>query len=351
MIARTRAVLGAAALVLVGLVQPTHAQDVPPPQPIDPFAAGEVVDFREHMRGLIQSIATYGRSLNPGFVVIAKDGLELVGKPDPLDPDRVFPARAFGRAIDGIMESELLDETVTTPEGKLDPRLQEALARRQADLARAADMQLNIFALEYATEPAAIDKAYTQMSAKGYVPYVAPSPDLDRMPDHPRSAFSANPGFVDAAKAAENFIYLSSAQSFGTTNDYVRAIRNTNYDMVVVDVFAGGVPLTVQQVDLLKYKKLGSRRLVLAQIDVSSAAAFQYFWQPGWGPGNPPFIYAPIRSDPDRNRVIYWDAGWHQILYGDTNSYVYGVHAQGFDGVVLTGVDAWRFYESGGEQP
>ena len=37
-----------------------------------------------------------------------------------------------------------------------------------------------------------------------------------------------------------------------------------NYDAVIVDVFHGRLPLTRQAVETLKYKKIGSRRLVLA---------------------------------------------------------------------------------------
>lgn len=346
---RARALACASAMLLTALPGPVQAQVGA--HPVDPFAADQIVDFREQMRNLIQSISAYGRTLNPGFVVVADGGLALVGKPDPLDPDRVFPASAYGRAIDGVMERELLDETVTTPEGKLDPNLQQAVERRKADLERAGAMALTIFDLEFDTQPGSIDKKYQDAEARGFVPYVAPGADLIRMADHPASAFRANPNSLTALKAAKNFVSLSSAQGFGTTDDYIRALRGTNFDVVVVDVFANGTPLTAQQVDLLKYKKLGSRRLVLAQINVATAAPFQYFWQAGWGPGNPPFLYAPIRNDPDRTRVLYWDAGWHAILYGGTNSYVYGVWQLGFDGVVLTGVDAWRFFEGGGDQP
>lgn len=352
--ARTCAVaVGLFALGLAAVPRPVGAQtaDIVPPAPIDPFAATEIVDYREQMRTFVQSISAYARGLNPNFVVIAKDGLALAGKPDPLDLERLFPARAYMRAIDGVMETALLDETVTTPDGKPDPILEEAVKRRAADLERIKQMGLKVFDLEFATTAQDVSAAYSKAAAKGYIPFVAENEFLNTIPEHPRSAFQANPASIASASEVRNYLYVASSQQYGTTTDYIQALRNTNHDIVVVDVFSGRTPLTRQQVDLLKYKKLGARRLVLAQIDIASAASFHYYWQPGWGQGSPPFIYAPFREDPDRHRVIYWAPGWQAIITGGTNSYVYGVIDLGFDGVVLKGVDAWAFYETGGEQP
>lgn len=349
-----RACLVAPALLLAlfcAYPGPVNAQTAePPPEPIDPFAAGQIVDFREHMRTFVQSISAYARSINPRFVIIAKDGLELVGKPDPADDTIIFPATAFMHAIDGVLESNLLDETITTPEGKPDPELKARVQRRAQNLATAQSAGLDVFGLEFATEPQTIDAHYAAMASKGLTPFVAEGVELSTIPRYPATAYSANAKSVSATAEAENFLYVANAQGFGDTVDFLQALRATNHDIVVIDVFQGRKPLTRDDVNWLKYKRLGAPRLVLAQIDISTAAPFQYFWQPGWGQGNPPFLYVPVREDPDRLRAIYWDAGWQAIFTGDFNSYVYGAIDLGFDGVVLTGIDAWRFYELGGDQ-
>jgi len=327
----------------------TTATDPVPAVAIDPFAPGVVIDFREQMRTLIQSISVYARSFNPRFVVIAKDGLSLVAKPDPEDDTRLFPARAYTRAIDGVMETQLLDETITTPDGKPDPVLEAAVKRRNEDLATAQASGLDVFDMEFATEPKAIDAAYGSAAQKGFIPFVAEASQLATVPSHPATAFHANPKPISSTAEAQNYLYVANSQGFGSANDFIGRLRDTNHDVVVVDVFHGRKPLTRQDVNWLKYKKLGAPRLVLAQIDISSAASFHYYWKAGWGQGNPPFINIPVREDPDRFRTAYWDPGWQAIITGDFNSYVYGVIDLGFDGVVLKGVDAWRFFESGGE--
>jgi endo-alpha-1,4-polygalactosaminidase (GH114 family) len=321
----------------------------PAPEPIDPFAPGIIIDFREHMRLFVQSISDLAHSLNPNFVVIARDGLALVGKPDPADDQVIFPAQSYMRAIDGVMETNLLDQTVTNEAGKLDPELQAAVKRRNDDWAIAREAGLTVFSLDYATEPQAVDKLYADLLAKGTIPFVGEAPALNSFPATPKTAINANPLSITSAAEVRNYLYIANPQSFGSTGEFLQTLRSTNHDMVVIDVFHGRKPLTKDEVFLLKYKNLGAPRLVLAQLDISTAAPFMYYWKPGWIKGNPPFLYAPMREDPDRIRTIYWDPEWQNIIIGGYTSYLYGIMDLGFDGVVLTGLDAWRYFENGGE--
>ncbi|MCR4376651.1 MAG: hypothetical protein NUV50_00965 [Rhodospirillales bacterium] len=326
-----------------------RANEPPVPKPIDPFMPGVVIDYREHMRAFVQSISTFAKSINPKFVIIAKDGLALVGKPDPEDDTKIFPANAYMRSIDGVMETGLLNQIITTPQGKADPQLEAQVKRKNEDLAMAHTAGLTVFGLEYATEPSAVDATYAALAKKGLIPFVAEAPQLASLPKHPATAFSANPLPITSTKEARNFLYVANAQTFGTSADFGQALRTTNHDIVIVDVFHNRKPLTRDDIYFMKYKNLGSPRLVLAQLDIAHATPFQYYWQPGWGPGSPPFLFSPVREDPDSLHTIYWDAGWQAIISGNANSYLYGIVDLGFDGVVLKGVDAWRFYEAGGD--
>ena len=121
-------------------------------------------------------------------------------------------------------------------------------------------------------------------------------------------------------------------------------IHDTNYDMIVVNIMHGRTPLTKQAIETLKYKKIGSKRLVLAHVDIGSAAAYDYYWQPGWREGSPVWISGPHNDNPDRYYVQYWHPEWQSLIFGDTNSYIYGLIAQGFDGVVLNGLNAYKYH-------
>ena len=117
--------------------------------------------------------------------------------------------------------------------------------------------------------------------------------------------------------------------------------------------FGGLHPLRVYSVRLAQFtnysrsfftKKLGSKRLVLAHVDIGSAASHDYFWQAGWREGSPSWISGPTKDNPDRHFVQYWHPNWQNIIFGNTNSYIYGLTAQGFDGVILTGLESYKYF-------
>lgn len=335
---------------LLGLAVPAMAQNAVPGGAAAPE---KVVDFREAMRTLVQNLSTYARSLKPGFIVVAENGLDLATKPDFQDNTLLFPARTFTRAIDGTLEPDLLKK-LTPPSvkeaAKESPALSAARAILSTNVETANSLGLTIFDLEFATKPQDIDRAYAQAHAKKFVPFVADNPILGRVPPYPKLAYNANPKSLDDLKQATNFIYIANAQGFGSTNDFVQALSYTNHDIVITNVFHGRTPLSKLDVERLKYKKLGARRLVLAEVDVSTVATYNFLWQPNWGMNDPAFVNVPLRDDPDRYRITYWDPAWHSLLYGGTASYLYGVMDLGFDGVVLKGVDGWRYFETGGEE-
>ena len=116
----------------------------------------------------------------------------------------------------------------------------------------------------------------------------------------------------------------------------------TNHDVLVIEPFhKGAEPISYQQIQKLKYKYLGSRRLVFAVMDLTHADRYSYYWEREWRPGSPPWLLQPTAENPDRYRVEYWRPGWREIV---------GYHFKGlmdleFDGVILTGLDAFRPFE------
>ena len=211
---------------------------------------------------------------------------------------------------------------------------------------------IRIFTLDYGKSKKFIDKTYLEAQKQGFVPMVSSKPllDITSLPAYPQRPFRENSDNVLTPKQVLNFVAVTNSIAYGREDVFALKLHDTNYDMVIVDVFHGRQPLSRRAVETLKYKKVGAKRLVIAQMNIGLADSYKYYWEDNWGAGSPPFINAPLRNEPDRYYVKYWLPQWQQLIAGNTNSFLYGIIRQGFDGVLIDGLETYKFYESGGEE-
>ncbi|MDD9878456.1 MAG: hypothetical protein OXR84_13535 [Magnetovibrio sp.] len=310
-------------------------------------ATETLIDLREEMRKLVLSISRFARKHRPNFRIIVRGGLDLLVKRDDVDETKVSPARTYMRTLDGLL-AEGLFFTERRPGRPPEPEIQQRMLGL-VDFARKNGIR--VFTLDYGEGPRIIDQAREQASKRGFISLVSDRPLLDiaELPSYPKRPPGENSKSVISLDGVKNYAIVANSLPFGREDVFALALHGTNYDMVVVDVFHGRKPLSRQAVETLKYKKIGAKRLVLAKMDVGTAASYRYYWKDTWREGSPPWIAAPVRGDPDRYNVEFWRPGWKKIISGDTNSYVYGIIAQGFDGVLIDGLEVYKFFEGGGE--
>lgn len=147
---------------------------------------------------------------------------------------------------------------------------------------------------------------------------------------------------VPTLNQARNWLPVLRADQFGSKAEWISALERTNHDMLLVDVAYRGVDgLTFADTLRLKYKKLGSRRLVFAVLPLGRAYDWRWYWKPEWRTGQPPFLFAPDPDDPGAYVVDMADGQWKELL-GKT---LVGIIDAGFDGVVLDDADTYLWYE------
>ena len=303
---------------------------------------GPLLDFREQLREFIQRISAYARSQNPNFVVITKGSLELLTKIDIIDVKKVSSARTYMRSIDGILVDGLFfgERTIGVPTKP------ERLEKTLNYVRLAKKNNLNVMVMDYVADAQQAEQSYGFNEELELTPFVAGAKgeDLNSIPTFRKDPFMENSKSILSMVDAKNFLYLGDTSGFGRQDEFSLRIHDTNYDIIAVNIMHGRNPLSPQAVETLKYKKLGSKRLVLAHVDIGSAASHDYFWQPGWREGSPTWISGNTKDSPDRHFIQYWRPEWQSIIFGDTNSYVYGLIAQGFDGVILTGLESYKYF-------
>ncbi len=307
--------------------------------------SGPLLDQRELMRTFIQNISSYARSQKRDFLILTKGNLELLAKINISEESLGPPARAYMKSLNGVIDEGLFFGAKTVGKPTADEKLQTRL--EMTELAKKS--RLKVFVMDYVDTAKKASQSYRLNMKKGYIPFAANAygEELNAVPPFSKTPINENPKSVLSLRSVKNFLYLGETSGYGRQDEFAFKMHENNFDMLVVDVFHGDRPLTRQAIETLKYKKIGAKRLVLAHMDIGSAAAYQYFWKNNWREGSPSWINSPHKNNPDKYYVQYWHPAWQSLIFGDTDSYVYGLIAQGFDGVVIDGLEAYKFFIGG----
>ncbi|MDR3436910.1 hypothetical protein [Telmatospirillum sp.] len=318
-----------------------------------PFTPLEnIPNHRQFMRDIIIELSTYAKAKAGQFTILMRDAPELLIK-----QQREWDWES-GRDLDGAAEGKF------TPVGDVNRELLKAIdgilidglfcgrdaVNQPTDEAETKTLLAAVDALkkegrdtlsiEYATGKKEIAEASRKTGHARVLSYLAGDRLLGRVPHgHPPQE---NPDHVMDLKNAKNFLPMASSTSFGNRDDWVTALTTTNYDLLVIDPFwRGAEPLTAKDVQALKMKRLGSRRLVFATLSLGRAIDTRPYWKKEWKVGNPAWLVAPDPNAPGQMMVSYWEAEWKELL----GLYMQGLLGLGFDGVVFDHADAYLYFE------
>lgn len=308
----------------------------------------QIPNYRDGMRDLITGLSDYGKGRAPRFLILTREGLGLTVKSEresqievlsqTSDPDHPVagmiptgsPFRRYVRSIDGVvMNDQYCVPTVDS----------------SASLGFIKMLQSNglkVLSVDHCADGKAAATAFSTAWRQGVLAQADQAPQgLARVPSGvPGGENSEN---ISTLAEARNILFLDNNAGYTSKRDMLAALRNSNFDVVVMDVFfRDRDPLTPDDLRSLHLKKVGSRRLLLARLELSHASDTRYYWKKDWKVGSPAWLAAPILANPGSYDVNYWDPDW-KALVGKAFA---GIMDLGFDGVVLEGVDAYKPLEA-----
>lgn len=162
---------------------------------------------------------------------------------------------------------------------------------------------------------------------------------LDRIP-RARPPYE-NADAIGAITQVKNFLPMLHNQDYGTRGAWVVGMEDTNWDALLIDIFhRGRESLLPAEIAKLKFKNLGSRRLVIAVLDIGMAADNRFYWQRDWRLGMPDYL-ALNGETPGTFVVEYWHPDWKAHL----GTMIKGIVDMGFDGVMFNNVDVYQMFE------
>lgn len=348
---RTAAALAALALGLAGAPLAAWAQapeDIimpertfPPQRPDKPVVeVVEVPDWRGRARDMVATLSEYGHGRAPAFTLMMR------GQPDLLFQTRKDDALAELLRAPTELEDFLSDQP--PPAGSMDRQFARTLDAVVADnlycsaepplteeqLAEAEEFGLPVFSVERCADALTAQEARRWTAEHGVVSHVTTDQRLNTVPTGRLPGATAD--MVQAAGEAKNVLFALDNRRYPAKVDWLNALRDTNHDMLVIAPFyKGDVPLSADEVYSLKFKKMGSPRLVIARLPLTEARDTAWYWKETWKVGAPSFIKA---RGPEAGTYIvdFADTEWRAIV-GETFA---GLMDLGFDGIMLDGLDA-----------
>jgi cysteinyl-tRNA synthetase, unknown class len=198
-----------------------------------------------------------------------------------------------------------------------------------------------ILVTDYCSDPLKMDDSFAKNQNKGYVSFAANRRELDNVPEYPVSIRNENNANVSTIGNAKNFLYLINASAYGTKESFLDALKATNYDLILIDLYYNEEILTTFDVASLKTKANGGSRLVICYMSIGEAEDYRYYW----GSLNQTLIF---KENPDwagNYAVKYWEPEWKSVIYGNDQSYTKKIIDAGFDGVYLDIIEGYEYVE------
>ena len=299
---------------------------------------GEADINAERMLQFVEDISGFARGINPDFIIIPQNGPELAFI--NTDPGEGIAA-SYISAIDGIGIEELFyDYTL-------------AVDNERLSMLRTLKSSVKIMVSDYISpsDTSKINDAIARNNTEGFISFPRSSDNYNYQ-KIPAYDIEYEPSDnIGTLAEANNYLYLINRDDYPNKQDMLDEIAATNYDVILTDLylygFDTGEPFTKTEINALKVKANGKKRLVISYISIGSAENFRYYWKPGWGLGNPSWIKKPYEGWEEEFWVEFWNPAWREIIFGDgdpdKDSYIKSIVEAGFDGVYLDNVEAYYF--------
>jgi cysteinyl-tRNA synthetase, unknown class len=292
------------------------------------------LDFQEEMREFVRDISSYSKALKPGFLIIPQNGVELItttgDATGALSTDYVNAIDAVGR--EDLFYGYTADDVAT-------PAVERDAYLALCDLVKANGKK--VLVTDYCSTPSKMDDSYAKNFARGYISFAANHRELDNVPQYPSTIYNQNAANIMNIASSKNFLYMINTSAFSSRQAFLDAIKATNYDVVLIDLFFNDEAFTSSDIASLKTKANGGSRLVICYMSIGEAEDYRYYWN-----GLDQKLVHRLNPDWPGNYVVkYWEPAWKSVIYGNDQSYTKRIVNAGFDGVYLDIIEAYESFE------
>ncbi len=296
------------------------------------------INYRTEMRNFVISLSAYARGMQSNFVIIPQNGTALItssGEIDgTLESTYINSIHAVGR--ESMFYGYYNDDEATPSEDS------EYLLNL---CSLWEENSVEVLATDYCFTHSKMDSSYQLNEQNDFISFAADQRDLNNIPDYPVTPHNMNSNNITNIADAHNFLYLINGENYSTKAEFIQAVSNTNYDLIIMDLFHNDEAFTDSEITSLKTKSNGATRMVVCYMSIGEAEDYRYYWQSDWTTGNPGWLLEENPNWAGNYKVKYWDSEWQDIIFGNNNSYLFKILSAGFDGVYLDIIDGYEYFE------
>lgn len=281
------------------------------------------------MQKFVIELSEYAKGIDPNFAIIPQNGAELSFNNLDTQEDLNEPYLA---AIDGIGIEELYYNGTWNKDG-----LRVSMLNQIKD-------KKTILVSDFVSDDFDTYDAYEDIIFDHFVPFVRSSTNYDYI-EIPTIVTNENNEDINSMSDVQNYLYLigASEEQFNSKEELLQAISQTNFDLIILDLEFGSGNFNANDLQALKTKSNGAKRMVISYINVGAAEKYRYYFQEDWRLHRPLWLKKKYDGYDDEFWVKFWKKPWKEIMYGNDSSYMKKILDAGFDGAYLDNVEAYYF--------
>ena len=197
-----------------------------------------------------------------------------------------------------------------------------------------------IFAINYGTGSKVREDLLQKSYQTNFINELLPSFGAEKTYE-PIQKFNSNN--INSLNDVKNFLVLLNPKEFKDVDDFYNYLKDTDYDLLLIEPSHSGKYMTKEQITALKRKKNGAKRIVIAYFSIGEAGGYRDFWKPEWKNKDtrPDWIVGENPNWADDYIIKYWSPEWRKIV----KDYQKRLDEIGVDGYMLDTVDTYYNFE------
>lgn len=291
--------------------------------------------YKVEMQNLIGKIRTAAHKRNPHFGIIGNGGAHLYNIFAYSENNSEHVKNAVD-LVDGVM-IESLNFGYDYEDDKKTPVQDREIFIQALNFAK--EQGVALFNIDYCKDDRNKSLGMKLSQENGFI-NLAANRELDRLP-----SAKLNEKAITSLRDCQNFCALLNPDQFPFKSIYLDKLKNSNFDLLIIDGYFKDEFLQAEDIAMLKQKPNGKPRLVYCYMSVGEAEEYRWYWDESYKDSRPEWIAAENENWGGNYKVKYWLEPWHKIIYGGENSYLSKILNAGFDGVFLDVVDAFEYFE------